>query len=46
MANGTVVDDYFILLEKVLTEADLNDKPYLIYNCDESGIDLGVWLFP
>ncbi|CAF1628200.1 unnamed protein product, partial [Didymodactylos carnosus] len=33
----TIVDKWFNLLEKVLIDNDLLDKPSQIFNCDESG---------
>ncbi|CAF1656006.1 unnamed protein product, partial [Didymodactylos carnosus] len=33
----TIVDKWFNLLEKVLIDNDLFDKPSQIFNCDESG---------
>ena len=37
-ANGTVIDNYYNELEKVLLENNLLDKPQLVYNLDETGI--------
>ena len=38
MQKQEALDNYFILLKKVLEENDLVDKPGQIYNVDESGI--------
>ena len=35
-----VFKNYFALLESVLTEHGLKDKPSQVYNCDESGMPL------
>lgn len=35
--SQTCVDDFFKLLKKELDEHDLHDKPFSIWNCDESG---------
>lgn len=40
MANENVVREYFELLDTVIKEADLQGKPHLIFNCDETAIDL------
>ena len=31
------VDDWFVLLKKILEENDLEHRPAQIFNCDESG---------
>ena len=40
MTNVTVLSEYFELLDQVLTKEGLKDKPHLLYNCDETAIDL------
>ncbi|XP_060577849.1 uncharacterized protein LOC132734964, partial [Ruditapes philippinarum] len=37
MSNPKVATEYFTLLQKVLGENGLTDKPSQIYNCDETG---------
>ncbi|KAJ4451546.1 hypothetical protein ANN_03012 [Periplaneta americana] len=38
--NKEIVSDFFELLKKTLIELDLCDKPQLLYNVDESGLQL------
>lgn len=38
--NKEIVSDFFDLLKKTLIELDLCDKPQLLYNVDESGLQL------
>lgn len=38
--NKTTVASYFTLLEETLEELELKDRPELIYNVDESGLQL------
>ena len=38
--NKQVIDNYYELLEDILTEHNLLDSPAQIYNMDESGIPL------
>lgn len=40
MANQTVMDSYFTLLDSTLTKLGIKNKPERIYNCDESGTSL------
>ena len=40
MANMTVMNQHFDLLDKTLTKLGIKDKPKRIYNCDESGMAL------
>ncbi len=42
MTNPEIVADYFDKLEKVLIEHDLLDKPELIFNVDETGINCDI----
>ncbi|KAJ8321017.1 hypothetical protein KUTeg_002604 [Tegillarca granosa] len=35
------INNYFTELDKILTKYDLKDKPHLIYNVDEKGINTG-----
>ncbi len=39
-ATGEVVEEYFEVLGKTLSDKGLHDKPHLIYNCDEAAISL------
>ncbi|KAI8487400.1 hypothetical protein Bbelb_348690 [Branchiostoma belcheri] len=42
-ATERVVFEYFLLLDDVLTKANAKDKnPHLIYNADETGVDLSA----
>lgn len=38
MANTTVMDQYFQLLQKEVTRLGLEGHPERIFNCDETGI--------
>ena len=35
-----IIDEYYDLLQTVLTEYELSDKPGQIYNVDETGVSL------
>ena len=39
-SNPDVLDRYYDILERTLTENDLMDKPCQIFNCDETGMPL------
>ena len=38
--NAQTLDKYYKLLEETLTENDLKNRPFLIFNMDESGMPL------
>ena len=40
MTTHGVFESYFNMLEEMLEEYNLKDKPAQIYNCDESGMPL------
>ena len=42
MANVNVMAQHFNLLKKIMIDLDLFEKPDQIFNCDESGIQLGA----
>ncbi|KAJ8303400.1 LOW QUALITY PROTEIN: hypothetical protein KUTeg_019796 [Tegillarca granosa] len=41
-ASPECINNYFTELDKILTKYDFKDKPHLIYNVDEKGINTGV----
>ena len=40
MANPNVIFDYFAKLKEIMHTLEVTDKPYLIFNADESGLNL------
>ena len=40
--NRTVLNDFYDVVEELLTKLDLKDKPVCIWNCDETGLSYGI----